>query len=488
MKREAAKIYFDSLKLTNYKFVNFIGKKSSGQANAIEVLNINADDANYNKEGVFRLLKRTEEIDIKRFQRELRILTNEKYKHPNIINILAFPKDSESYWYVSEKGENFETYWLDIKNLFKDNQDKLLDKAIDLILKILDGLTILHNQNVVHRDIKPDNLIIVKGEPVLIDFGIAFDEQDERVTPIDGAVGNRGFSPDQTMNRMEFVPAWLDIFQISQLLIWMLTKSAKAWSRPLDWKWVIYPEALSGNKLLSLKALNAVCSVQNLAPNNALEMVELINNLFKTPKKLNQIPSEINSITEKIRSNKIKSLIVNAEDINQVESSYPLLEKFYLDLRRFLKSQELDEIEMQIKLIEYDFDLVAWKKTIIQGKNYEKAINPISIRGYAGTETFFQIGIQIHYYKLSSEKSNDCHIPEGCIPFIIRINHGSNNDNCLIKKSFEIFIAIDRKGRILRSTKLFTLKFDNIVNTSEELFKELRNMFYDAETWDLIQE
>lgn len=47
-------------------------------------------------------------------------------------------------------------------------------KAARIVYKIIEGLNHIHDANVVHRDIKPDNIIIDEyGNPKIIDFGLS---------------------------------------------------------------------------------------------------------------------------------------------------------------------------------------------------------------------------------------------------------------------------------------------------------------------------
>lgn len=78
-------------------------------------------------------------------------------------------------------------------------EQKALDifTAINFVNKLLDILEFCHNEGIVHRDIKPDNIILRNdniNDPVLIDFGISFnkeDSEDTSLTPIGQQLGNR---------------------------------------------------------------------------------------------------------------------------------------------------------------------------------------------------------------------------------------------------------------------------------------------------------
>lgn len=72
-----------------------------------------------------------------------------------------------------------------------------MDVAIDFVVQLIDIIEYCHNEGVIHRDIKPDNIILKNGnpnEPVLIDFGLSFNEEltaDSFATESQQEIGNR---------------------------------------------------------------------------------------------------------------------------------------------------------------------------------------------------------------------------------------------------------------------------------------------------------
>jgi tetratricopeptide (TPR) repeat protein len=100
-----------------------------------------------------------------------------------------------------------------------------IDEAVRLTLQILEGLQVLHSQGIVHRDVKPGNVLLDPGGDVkLADFGLAFQSgRDEtRVTVGEGVLGTIAYvSPEQALG--EKVDPRSDLYSLGVVLYEMLT-------------------------------------------------------------------------------------------------------------------------------------------------------------------------------------------------------------------------------------------------------------------------
>lgn len=241
------------------------------------------------REGVFRTLAgKGPEEQYERFNREIPILAS-KLNHKGVVRLFDWSEDPKLPWYISELGTSFEPWWKQKRLELQEQPEELANIAISILELLISALAACHEAGVVHRDIKPKNIVLLKNTdeiyPVLIDFGIAFDEEKERLTPLDGAVGNAQFSPDMMRDRMEEVVPWVDVFAIGQLMIWMLgEKSAKShWQGTIHWKYVRYPATLPEELKLSVQAFTAACSHMQTSPRNGEEAVALLQKLFEPP-------------------------------------------------------------------------------------------------------------------------------------------------------------------------------------------------------------
>ena len=103
----------------------------------------------------------------KGFLQEAKML--KKLNHPNIIQVMDFGKEDGMAYMVMEyiNGE-------DIKKLMLHKKIKGIQKIDDIILQIGIGLDYLHENNIIHHDIKPENILVSKNNEVkIIDFGLA---------------------------------------------------------------------------------------------------------------------------------------------------------------------------------------------------------------------------------------------------------------------------------------------------------------------------
>jgi serine/threonine protein kinase len=156
------------------------------------------------RQGVFRcLLEDATDAMKKRFYRELDIVP--QMNHKNIMRLLDRTTDRETQWYISELGLPLDTYWSEQRELFASDPVGLLMQAVKVCEGVSAGLAAAHNLGIVHRDVKPGNIIVrsdaITRWPVLIDFGIAYVEDEERITQSGEAVGNARYSASPEIQR-----------------------------------------------------------------------------------------------------------------------------------------------------------------------------------------------------------------------------------------------------------------------------------------------
>ncbi len=122
-----------------------------------------------------------------RFEREARAVSS--VRHPNIVSVLGAGSSSEGSWIAMELVQGFSLgAALDAKALGKN-------ALVDVVVKVAQALDAAHRAGVVHRDVKPENIIVdEKGEPRLLDFGLArFLEEKGALTAENSMLGTLGY-------------------------------------------------------------------------------------------------------------------------------------------------------------------------------------------------------------------------------------------------------------------------------------------------------
>lgn len=142
-----------------------------------------------------------------RFLDEARALA--KFKHPAIVDVAhVFEANGTAYMALTyEQGRTFGT-WL--RELGRPPTQAELDQ---LAGPLLDALEVMHAAAMLHRDIAPDNIMVRdNGTPVLLDFGAARSDLQERAGPVT-AIVKTGYSPqEQYKSDGERQGPWSDIY------------------------------------------------------------------------------------------------------------------------------------------------------------------------------------------------------------------------------------------------------------------------------------
>jgi CheY-like chemotaxis protein/predicted Ser/Thr protein kinase len=140
----------------------------------------------------------SDQESIRRFLREGRVLAT--MDHPNIVQVFNVDNQNGVYFLVMR--------YIKGKSLFRliHEEGKLdLIRAGNIILKVARGLAVAHEQTILHRDVKPSNILVAEGEKVvkIIDFGLACPVKKEEEITLEGiALGTPGYmSPEQCLGK-----------------------------------------------------------------------------------------------------------------------------------------------------------------------------------------------------------------------------------------------------------------------------------------------
>ena len=151
-----------------------------------------------------------------RFQREA--LATSELSHPNIVSVLDVGTDHGLPYMVMEYVDG-----PDLKEYIRQNAPLDLHEVIRIMDQILSAGALAHKHNVIHRDLKPQNILMDKrGNIKIADFGIAVALNQSSVTQTNSVMGSVHYmSPEQT--RGGLVTKQSDIYSLGIILYELIT-------------------------------------------------------------------------------------------------------------------------------------------------------------------------------------------------------------------------------------------------------------------------
>ena len=195
-----------------YKIIKSIGE--GGMANVYL-----AWDTILEREVAVKILRgdlSEDEKFVRRFEREANSASS--LRHPNIVEMYDVGEDNGKYFIVMEF-VNGKT----LKSLIKRRGALNLTEAIDIMLQITSGIACAHESYIIHRDIKPQNVLILEdGRVKITDFGIALALNNKELTQTNSVMGSVHYlPPEQASGNSATVKG--DIYSIGILMFELLT-------------------------------------------------------------------------------------------------------------------------------------------------------------------------------------------------------------------------------------------------------------------------
>jgi serine/threonine-protein kinase len=154
-----------------------------------------------------------------RFQREIR--TTARLQHPHILPVLDSGEAAAQLWYTMPyvEGES-------LRDRLRRESQLPLDDALQITREVADALSYAHSQGIVHRDIKPGNILLSRGHALVADFGIARALQvadTEQLTATGMAVGTPAYMSPEQAGGTSSVDGRSDLYSLGCVLYEMLT-------------------------------------------------------------------------------------------------------------------------------------------------------------------------------------------------------------------------------------------------------------------------
>ena len=153
---------------------------------------------------------------VRRFQREA--ISASSLSHPNIVEMYDVGEDDGNYFIVME--------YIDgktLKSLVKKRGALTLPEVLDIMLQLTSAIACAHDSYIIHRDIKPQNVMILDdGRVKITDFGIAIASNATELTQTNSVMGSVHYLPPEQANGLTATTK-SDIYSLGILMYELIT-------------------------------------------------------------------------------------------------------------------------------------------------------------------------------------------------------------------------------------------------------------------------
>jgi len=200
-----------------YKIIRVIGRGGMGTVYRAQV--VVSCEVPIGQEVAIKLLRETEEKERLRFAREAGYL--QALRHPGIVRVLDAGEFEGQPYLVMQLVEGGHADDLLVPGKPLDEQ-----RVADLAIQALEALQVAHLAGILHRDIKPGNIMITpSGQVKLVDFGLAqYMDAESHLTATGAVVGTPAYmSPEQAAGRRNEVGRRSDVYSMGACLYELVT-------------------------------------------------------------------------------------------------------------------------------------------------------------------------------------------------------------------------------------------------------------------------
>lgn len=200
--------------LGKYKLVRKLGQGGMGEVYL-------AEDTKLGRNAAVKVLSRQlagKSDFVQRFYREARAMA--KMNHDNAVSVYDVDEASGFHYVAME--------YVDGKSMQKwvDTLGKLsVGDALHVILRCAEALQVAHNQSMIHRDIKPDNIMLTsKGKVKVADFGLAkATDEDMSMTQSGTGLGTPYYMAPEQARNAKHVDCRTDVYALGVTLYYFIT-------------------------------------------------------------------------------------------------------------------------------------------------------------------------------------------------------------------------------------------------------------------------
>lgn len=261
---------------------------------------------------------------VRRFQREA--IAASSLSHPNIVEMYDVGEDNGKYYIVMEYVEG-----KTLKNLIKKRGALTLPEVIDIMMQLTSAIACAHDSNIIHRDIKPQNVLIKEDGLVKItDFGIAMALNSNELTQTNSVMGSVHYLPPEQANG-KGATIKSDIYSLGIVMFELLTGQL--------------PFKGDNAVEIAIKQMKnqipSVCNINSLIPQSVENII--IKACAKNPKNryknVVEMYKDIETCLDEERKNE-KRYVYQYSETEDLEETKELK-----NIKEINKKSELDEIE-----------------------------------------------------------------------------------------------------------------------------------------------
>jgi serine/threonine protein kinase len=161
-----------------------------------------------------------DDVAIQKFKREVTV--NANLDHPNVVKFLDHGANGAVFYFLMEFCDGGSV----ADQMIKYGGRLSLAQAKPIILDALAGLSYAHEKGFVHRDLKPQNILLAKGTARLSDFGLSKNFQQAGLSGLSmtgNYAGTPVFMPREQIINFKYVKPVSDVWSIGATIYHMLT-------------------------------------------------------------------------------------------------------------------------------------------------------------------------------------------------------------------------------------------------------------------------
>lgn len=199
-----------------YEVVRFLGEGGMGQVYQVRDLR---EGGEYALKLLFNNGEEIEPQAVKRFQKEIEALL--ALNHPNIIQIFDYGQHHTFSYYTMD----YLPYGC-LADLIDEKGALSCKQAFQLLIPIASALHHAHQNNLLHRDLKPGNIMFRReGAPILTDFGLALqiENRQTRLTKKGHIIGTANYMSPEQITAPQTLDGRADIYALGAMFFEMIT-------------------------------------------------------------------------------------------------------------------------------------------------------------------------------------------------------------------------------------------------------------------------